>query len=72
MINGDLHVVETDFLVVGVGPAGSSMAAFLGQNGKPEKLYTLCVYVTETGFRYEGTCDIQRSWHRRHAQGSFD
>jgi flavin-dependent dehydrogenase len=25
--------VETDFLIVGTGPAGGSLAAFLGQNG---------------------------------------
>lgn len=28
-------VVETEFLVVGAGPAGASLASFLGQNGKP-------------------------------------
>ncbi len=27
-------VIDVDFLVVGAGPAGGSLAAFLGQNGK--------------------------------------
>lgn len=29
----DSHV-QTDFLIVGAGPAGAALAAFLGQNGK--------------------------------------
>lgn len=29
----DSHV-QTDFLVVGAGPAGAALATFLGQNGK--------------------------------------
>jgi flavin-dependent dehydrogenase len=26
-------MVDTDFLIVGVGPAGAALACFLGQNG---------------------------------------
>lgn len=29
----DSHV-QTDFLIVGAGPAGAALAAFLGQNGE--------------------------------------
>lgn len=28
--------MDTDFLVVGSGPAGAALGAFLGQNGKME------------------------------------
>lgn len=29
-----IPIVETDFLIVGAGPAGASLACFLGQNGE--------------------------------------
>lgn len=31
--DGDVFHVETDFLVVGCGPAGASLACFLGSHG---------------------------------------
>lgn len=34
MASNSAIIVETDFLVIGAGPAGSSMGSFLGQNGK--------------------------------------
>jgi flavin-dependent dehydrogenase len=37
MKDGPFHLVEVDILVVGSGPAGGALAAFLGQNGN----YTL-------------------------------
>lgn len=27
-------IIQTDILIAGAGPAGASLAAFLGQNGK--------------------------------------
>jgi flavin-dependent dehydrogenase len=31
-------MIETEYLVVGAGPAGAGMASFLAQNGKIPKL----------------------------------
>lgn len=43
--------VQTEYLVVGAGPAGASLACFLGQNGKQTRAYmtkrgTYCNIVT--------------------------
>jgi hypothetical protein len=32
---GDGHLISTDFLIVGAGPAGAGLASFLGSHGNP-------------------------------------
>jgi ribulose 1,5-bisphosphate synthetase/thiazole synthase len=59
MASNTVNVVETDFLVVGAGPAGSSMGSFLGQNGKTRG-YTLLLRKLNLHFgsRHEGNCNL--------------
>lgn len=36
--------VDTTFLIVGAGPAGASLAAFLGQHGEPAPNSVQAIY----------------------------
>lgn len=64
--------VQTQFLVVGAGPAGLGLASFLGQHGRysMDVIEELCDTHPDV-YRSRGACYFQGLWYRGHPQGSF-